>query len=271
MGVSGFLSRINQHQFGIFERRDGELGLVADRNAVAGIDVDAVDLDLAGGRYKIKVTRLARRIVRALAGLQGGGEHARVRTDRQCGLIVGKSARDRDEVAGAVRFRKGLGTPGRLTAFRGWLNPDLEDFGRPRLEIVFGVANAGTGAHDLDVAGFRAPSVAKAILVGDGAFPHIGDDFHIGVGMGGKAGIRRNFVVVPDAKGAEAHIAGVVMTSEREVVLGLEPAMVGGGKLVEGPKVDHENVLLENRLTHWISITGSCINRNNRNILFLKL
>ena len=39
------LRRVHQHQFGILQRGDRQLGLVSDRGAVAGIDPDAVDLD----------------------------------------------------------------------------------------------------------------------------------------------------------------------------------------------------------------------------------
>ena len=66
-----------------------------------------------------------------------------------------------------------------------------------RLQIVFGVTHAAAGAHHLHVARFGAALVAEAVLMGDRAFANIGDDFHVGVGMGGKAGVRRDLVVVP--------------------------------------------------------------------------
>ena len=64
-------------------------------------------------------------------------------------------------------------------------------------QIVLGVADAGAGAHHLHVARLGAALVAKDVLMGDRAFADIGDDFHVGVGMGGKAGVRRDLVVVP--------------------------------------------------------------------------
>ena len=71
------------------------------------------------------------------------------------------------------------------------------------------------------------------------AFADVGDDFHVGVGMRGKAGVRCDLVVVPHPQGAVAHIAGVVVTAEREVVLCFQPAVVGGAELVEGSEFDH--------------------------------
>src|SRR6202040_526846 len=112
-----------------------------------------------------------RRVSRALAGLQRGGKHPRVGTDRQRVLVIGKSAGDGDEIAGAVRLREWLRAPGRLAAFGRWLDPDLEDLGQLRLQIVFGMADTGTGAHHLNVARFGAALVAEIVLMGNRAFP----------------------------------------------------------------------------------------------------
>ena len=209
------------------------LRLVADRDAVASVDAHAVDLDRACRRHQIEVARFTGRIFRAFAGLQRGGEHARVGADRQRVLVVGKSAGDGDEVAGAIRLRKWLGAPGRLAALCRRLDPDLEDLGLGRLQIVLGMTHAGAGAHHLHVARFGAALVAETVLVSDRAFADIGDDLHVGVGMRGKAGVRRDLVVVPDPQGAVAHISGVIMTAEREVVLGLQPAVIGAAEFVQ--------------------------------------
>ena len=214
-------------------------GLVADRDAVAGVDANAVDLDAAGRRHQIEVARFAGRVLRALAGFQRGGKHPRVGTDRQCVLVIGKSAGDGDEIAGAVRFRERFRAPGRLAALRLRFDPDLEDLGRLRLQIVFGVTDTGAGAHHLNVARFGAALVAEAVLMGDRALADIGDDFHVGVGCGGKAGVRRDLVVVPHPQGAVAHIAGVVVTAEREVVFCFQPAVVGAAEPVEGSEFNH--------------------------------
>src|ERR1700682_6728028 len=110
------LRRVYQHQFGIFQRGDLEPCLVADRDAVAGVDAHPVDLDRTRCRDQIEVAPLAGRVFRALAGLQRGGEHPRVGPDRPRVLVTLKSAGDGDEIAGAIRLRERLGAPGRLPA-----------------------------------------------------------------------------------------------------------------------------------------------------------
>ena len=52
-------------------------------------------------------------------------------------------------------------------------------------------------------------------------------------GCGGKAGVRRDLVVVPDPQRAMAHIAGIVVAGEREVMLGLQPAVVGAAESLQ--------------------------------------
>src|SRR5881275_1337804 len=105
------LRRVYQHQFGIFQRGDLELCLVADRDGVPRVDAYAVDLDHTRRRHQIEVARYVRRVFRAVARLQRGGEHASVGADRQRVPIAFESAGDGDEVAGAIRLRKRLGTP----------------------------------------------------------------------------------------------------------------------------------------------------------------
>ena len=186
------------------------------------------------------MARLLRRILRALAGLQRGGEHPRIGPDRQRVLVAGKAARDGDELAvGPVRLRKGLCAPGRLAAMRIGLDPDLEDLGLGRLQIVLGMADAAARAHHLHVARFSAALVAKAVLMGDGAFAHVSDDLHVGMGMGRKAGVRCDLVVIPHPQGAVAHIGGIVVVGKREVMLGLQPAVVRAAEFCKGFQFDH--------------------------------
>src|SRR4029077_12903811 len=106
-------------------------------------------------------------------------------------------------------------------------------------QIVFGVTYAGASAHHLHIARFGTALVAKTVLMGDRAFADIGDDFHVGMGMGGKAGVRRDLVVVPHAQRAVAHIGGIIVTGEREVVSGLQPAVIGAAEFVERSEIDH--------------------------------
>src|SRR5450432_1134894 len=83
--------------------------------------------------------------------------------------------------------------------------------------------------------------------MGDRAFTDISDDFHVGVRMGGKAGVWRDLVVVPHPQRTMAHIFGVVMAAKGEVVLGLQPAMVRAAELCERSEFDHENTPFESQ------------------------
>src|SRR5262249_38404792 len=155
-----------------------------------------------------------------------------------------EAARENHEAARPVALGKGSGAPRWLAAVAARLDPNLEDAGRFGLAIVLGVPDAAARAHHLHVAGLRASLVAEAVLMGDGAVGHIGDDLHVGVGMRGKAGLRRDLVVVPHPQRAPAHALGIVVPSEGEMVLGLEPAMVRAAELFEWSYFDHDVTLL---------------------------
>ncbi|MOA05482.1 hypothetical protein D3C78_1250830 [compost metagenome] len=108
--------------------------------------------------------------------------------------------------------------------------------------------DAAAGAHHLYVAGFGAALVAQAVLVGDRALADVGDDFHLAVRMRWEAGARGDFVIVPDAQVAPAFAVGVVVLGEGEVVLGIQPAVVGAAELVEGSAFDHRSILVGRRV-----------------------
>jgi hypothetical protein len=224
-----------------------------DRHAVSCIDAQAVDLDGARRRHQVAIAGLAELIFGGFAGLQRRRHHAGVGADRQCLGVRLEAAGDGDETAGAIRLRKRLRTPARLAAGLGGLDPDLEDPRRAGLEIVFGVAHAGAGTHYLNIASLGAALVAQTVLMRDGALADVSDDFHIGVRMRREAGVRRDLVVIPNPQGTVAHIIGVIVTAEREMVLGLEPAVVGATKLVERSKFDHDEISVGDVLEVWIS------------------
>src|SRR3546814_17053998 len=68
--------------------------------------------------------------------------------------------------------------------------------------------------------------------------------------MRGKAGLRRDGVVVPDPQRAPAHAIGVVIAREGEMVAGVEPAVVGMAQAVEFADVDHGLVLSSRGAEH---------------------
>src|ERR1700730_16584416 len=104
------------------------------------------------------------------------------------------------------------------------------------------MADAASRAHHLHVAGFGAALVAERVLVRDRAFADIGDDLHVGMGMRRKAAVRRDLVVVPDAKRAMIDVFRIVIVGEGEVMLRLEPAVVGAAERVEWFQCDHGDV-----------------------------
>jgi len=114
------------------------------------------------------------------------------------------------------------------------------------------VADAGARAHYLHIARFGAALVAQAVLVGDGAFTDIGDDFHVGVGMGRETRAGGDGVVVPHPQRAPAHAGRIVVAGEGKVVLGIEPAVVGTAKGLEGTAFDH-GVLLLRCVLRWMN------------------
>ena len=102
--------------------------------------------------------------------------------------------------------------------------------------------DARAGAHDLNVACLGPPGVAQAVLVGDGALGHVGDDLHIGVRMRPKACAARDLVVVPHPQPTPMHAGVSVVIREREVMLGLQPAMMAAAESAEGSQFNHNGL-----------------------------
>src|SRR3546814_1647485 len=129
----GLLFRVDEDDFGVVDRGDGD-GLAArQRRTVAGIEANAVDLGRARRGDEIGVPPLADAVRQAFAGLDRRAEHAGIGADRQGAVIALEAARQRDELTRAITLGKGLGAPGRAAARPRRLDPDLEQ-GR-RLEI----------------------------------------------------------------------------------------------------------------------------------------
>ncbi|MNR36640.1 hypothetical protein D3C85_1545860 [compost metagenome] len=101
------------------------------------------------------------------------------------------------------------------------------------------MGDTGTGTHDLHIAGFSTALVAQAVLVGDSTLTYIGDDFHVAVRVRREATASGDQVVVPDPQVAPVHARRVVVFGEREVVMGVEPTMVGMAKALERAQLQH--------------------------------
>ena len=136
-------------------------------------------------------------------------------------------------------LRERLGAPTRLLTPARRLDPDLEDLRGLGLEIILRVADPGAGAHHLHVAGFGAPLVAEAVLMGDRALPHIGDDLHIGMRMRREPRFRCDLIVVPDPQSPPAHTLRVEIIGKGEMVLGLQPVVPRSTQLLKRSAFDH--------------------------------
>ena len=81
--------------------------------------------------------------------------------------------------------------------------------------------------------------------MGQCARQHHADDFHVPVGMGGKASARRNAVFVDDAQVAIAHEARVVVARKRKAVKRPQPAVVGIASILGFAQCQHGVLLLK--------------------------
>ena len=107
-------------------------------------------------------------------------------------------------------------------------HPDLEEFDiLVTVFIVFAVADTCSGTHHLDIAVFDDGGVAHAVLVFEIAFQRNTNDLHIVVRMRSEAHSRRNNIVIQDAQHAKVHAFRIVIISETERVVAVEPTVVG--------------------------------------------
>ena len=95
------------------------------------------------------------------------------------------------------------------------------------------MGDAGACAHHLHIAGRRAAFVAQVVLVGDGAFAHIGDDLHVRMRVRRKTGLRLDRVVVPDPQNAPVHALRIVVIGN----------VVGTTQARDGTTFDHGSPL----------------------------
>ena len=76
------------------------------------------------------------------------------------------------------------------------------------------MANTAACAHHLNIAGGSAPFISQTVLVRNGASAHIGNNLHVGMGVWGKAGLRRNQVIIPYADRTPAHAGWIIIATE---------------------------------------------------------
>ena len=69
--------------------------------------------------------------------------------------------------------------------------------------------------------------------MGNCAFTNVSDDFHVAVRVFRETGTGFDHIVVPDPQLAPVHAFWIVIVSEREVVMCVQPAVVGAAQCVE--------------------------------------
>ena len=104
---------IDENEFGILLRRDGEFGLVDGGDAVADRNPLPVDEDHALGGGEIGMPESRRGVSKCGAGEKRGAEYPRVGADREGIGILRISARELDKASGAIRFGEFAAVPPR--------------------------------------------------------------------------------------------------------------------------------------------------------------
>ena len=121
-------------------------------------------------------------------------------------------------------------------------DPDLEQRAGLVLHVELAVLDPGPRAHHLHIARDRPALVAQTVLVADRPGAHVGDDFHVIVRVRRKAAVRRDHIIVPHPQGPPLATRRIVVSAEREVVMGIQPTVIGGADGAERAKFDHGKV-----------------------------
>lgn len=82
-------------------------------------------------------------------------------------------------------------------------------------------------AHQLDLVGLQLAAISHAVLVGDGSGDDVAENFHFPMRVSGETCAWGDDVLVDDAQAAEAHVGGIVVISETEGVIGIQPTVIG--------------------------------------------
>ena len=99
-------SRVDEHDFAVFDCGDDECFHILDRGAVAGLDTRSVDLDGAGRGNEIEATPPARSITAVSPAFNVARRPAR-RSGSAGPLIPGEAGREGDKAAPGVPLGKG--------------------------------------------------------------------------------------------------------------------------------------------------------------------
>ena len=109
--------------------------------------------------------------------------------------------------------------------------------------IVLAMTDTRSCAHALDIADLNDGARARAVLVRQGAFEHVSDDFHIAVRVSGEAGAGNDAVLVDHSEIAELHVLRIIVVTERKGVTAVEPTKPCVTPSVTAAVIDHMDLL----------------------------
>ena len=133
-----------------------------------------------------------------------------------------------------------------LNATLGGFDPDLQKVQPVFLRVVeLAVQYARACGHALHIAGAHHFAIAHVVLVLHLAIKHVGDNFHIPVGVGAKAVAGGHAVFVDHPQRAEAHVVGVHVIGERKRVVRAQPAVVCVAPLVGTTNLHEKHPITE--------------------------
>ena len=101
------------------------------------------------------------------------------------------------------------------------------------------MCDAASCTHNLNVTSFCAALIAKAILMSNRAFAHISNDLHVIMAMGGKALTGFNLIIIPNPDGAPLVARRIAVAAEREMMTGIQPAVLKLPKTGVAAFLDH--------------------------------
>ena len=218
--------RGDEDEFRVLLGRDGEFGFVDGGDAVADRNPLPVNEDHALGRGEIGVPEPILAVRDGRAGKKSCAEDPGVGANLQRVLVLGVSARERDQASRPTGFREAAAVPARCSTALTRKQPDLEDFQWVILGIALGMAYSRSCAHHLDISRVDVSDVAGAVFMGDHALANISDNLNVRVSVVAETGVGRDLVIVPDDESAERAIRGVAPRRHDEVVARLEPAVI---------------------------------------------
>src|SRR5437016_7541224 len=148
-------------------------------------------------------------------------------------VVFSIRAGDQSQLAPLLFCRKLLLLMPRLDAAPLGENPNLEQMGSIRLGgIGLAVPDARTCAHPLPIPWADYRTISHAVLMFESAFQQISDDLHVAMRMRGKTMARLHPIFVDDSKGAESHVAGIVILIKGEAVASVQPPVVASTPFV---------------------------------------